>query len=297
MEPIRSGTTTERIIRTGILTFVLLGYSAWSFYDGWVGYPRKNIEQLVENLAEVPDILPEIDALVTGDRTRQLHDRIQNRAKRAEPPITENDVLTTLGTAAVREDGKTYYFGPGGMATVTWLGGAATRVRWWDAPKNESDLFIQIVIGAVIGLGGLILLFQLLRVLNTRVELTDAGLYTNSQGGMRFGGSPLVPIDSITALGTEDFKKKGTVEVVYKLDNGIEGSFGLNDYVHKAFAQIIGEICTHRGFENPIETKKEVRDDSPTEPTADGSPEAQPETGAEPNNAAADSKPVDQAGS
>ncbi len=150
----------------------------------------------------------------------------------------------------------------------------------------------------MVGIVGLILLFQLFRVLNTLVELTDAGLYTNSQGGMRFGGSPLVPIDSITALRTEDFKKKGTVEVVYKLDNGIEGSFGLNDYVHQAFPRIIGEICTRRGFENPIEAQRKQAEDEPAaKPTADGSTEAQPETGADPNNAASESKPVDQAGS
>ncbi|MCP4246384.1 MAG: hypothetical protein GY778_04975 [bacterium] len=296
MEPIRSGTTTERIIRTGILTVVLLGYAGWSFYDGWVGYPNKNIEQLVENLAKPPETLPEIDPLVTLDRAKQLRDRIQNRAKRGEPPITETDVLTTLGTAAVREDNNTYYFGPGGMATVTWSGGAATKAGWRNAPKNESDLFIQIVIGSVVGILGLLMLFQLLRVLNTRVELTDAGLYTNSQGGLRFGGSPLVPVDSITGLGTEDFKKKGWVDVVYKLDDGAEGSFGLNDYVHKAFPQIIGEICTRRGFENPIEAEKqEARSEAGA--AADPSPEEPPEAAPEPGDAAAESKPVDQTGS
>ena len=44
MEPIHSGTTWERIIRTALLTFLVLGYAAYSLWDGYVAYPSVNVE-------------------------------------------------------------------------------------------------------------------------------------------------------------------------------------------------------------------------------------------------------------
>ena len=52
METIRSGTTTERIVRTAILTAVLVLYSAWSFWDGYYAWPlNKNLPNMLQNLA------------------------------------------------------------------------------------------------------------------------------------------------------------------------------------------------------------------------------------------------------
>ena len=138
------------------------------------------------------------------------------------------------------------------MARIVFKNGLVTKVKWFHGREKESDLFTQLLMGCVIGALGLGMILQMIRVVTTRAELTDAGLKVNSQGGTRWGGSPLVPFEAMTGLGTEDYKKKGWVEVEYRLADGIEGKVSLNDYVHKAFPQIVGEICRRRGFDNPI---------------------------------------------
>ena len=39
MEPIHSGTTLERILRTGLLTLLVLGSAGYFLWDGYVAYP------------------------------------------------------------------------------------------------------------------------------------------------------------------------------------------------------------------------------------------------------------------
>ncbi|MHC4235174.1 MAG: hypothetical protein ACYSUQ_08670 [Planctomycetota bacterium] len=259
MDPIRSGTTTERIVRTGILTVVLLTYALWCFWDGYHAWPRKNLEQLVQALTPVPapENYPEIDPQITGDRVEPLHEQL-----RTGQLLTEADVQLKLGEPAVREQDKTYYFGSGGMVKVEWRQGRVSKIRWEDKGlKTDGDLLVQKIMGLVIGLLGLAMTAQLIRALMTRAELSDAGLKVNSQGGLRFGGSPLVPFEAMTGLGQQDYKKKGWVEVEYKLSDGTEGSVSLNDYVHKAFPKIVTEICRRRVFDNPVKATDKVESD------------------------------------
>ena len=178
-----------------------------------------------------------------------------------------DEVIALLGEPAARE-GRTelfaptwFFVGPGGLGKVRFFeDGTVKKAVWKDGTKKESDLFTQFLMAICTGAVGLAMILQFLRVLLTRVALTDAGLKVNSQGGRRWGGSPLVPIDAMTGLGTEDYKKKGWVEVQYRLADGIEGTVSLNDYVHRAFPEIIAEICDRRGFESPIKPPQEAEE-------------------------------------
>lgn len=268
MEPIRSGTTTERVIRTTILTALFVGYSLWSFWDGYYGYPNKNVAVLKENITPVPQTPPQINGRVVWTEVSSLHEKVH----KDHQEVTEAEVVASLGEPAAREGDTSFFFGPGGMARIVFENGLVKQVKWFHGPKKESDLFTQFVIGYATGVLGLAMILQLIRVLITRAELTDAGLKVNSQGGRRWGGSPVVPFEAMTALRTDDYKKKGSVELEYRLDDGTEGTVSLNDYVHKAFPAIVGEICRRRGFENPMRQADGAGDeaeDSAAESAAD----------------------------
>jgi hypothetical protein len=255
MEPIRSGTTTERIVRTTILTAMLVGYALWCLWDGYYAYPRKNVQHLKENLTPIPDTPPAINPQVTRSKVVSISGRLRNKEE-----VTEADVIALLGEPAAREKAAPqgpqakwfFHFGPGGMAKITIKDGKTVRAKWVDGLKKESDLFTQFLMGGVVGALGLLMLLQWIRAVTTRIELTDGGLKVNSQGGLRFGGSPLIPVEAITSLGTDDYKKKGSVQIHYALADGTEGEVEINDYVHRAFPQVVGEICHQRGWVNPV---------------------------------------------
>lgn len=250
MDSIRSGTTTERIVRTSILTAVLLGYAAWSFVDAYHVYPRQNVEGLVQNLNPSPD--PD---------TVAINPKVTRAAvKSIQPGDAMSEVQARLGEPNAVQGRVSFYFGPGGMARIPSDGDKVARngSTWRDGDHNDVDLLLQKIIGGGVGVLGLLMLWQFIRVVTTRIELSEAGLKVNSQGGTRFGGSPLVPFEAMTALDSRDFKKKGWVEIEYKLADGTAGTVSLNDYVHKAFSRVVTEICRRRGFENPLQTEDQA---------------------------------------
>lgn len=273
MEPIRSGTTTERLVRTAILTLLMVGYSAWSFVDGYHTYPRKNVVQLMQNLSPVPETPPAINRQVTQAAVESLADK------------SEAEVLAVLGQPAAvspikDEVGRSlgqlnHYFGPGGMAQVRIRDGMVTKngLLWQSGSKNESDLFFQFAIGGVIGVLGSIMILQFLRVLTTRIELSDQGLKVKGQGGWRFGGSPLIPFEAMTGLGDPQNRfadRRGDfVELEYTLPDGSSGQVRLNNYVHAAFSDVVTEICRRKGFDNPLERHDQPEDDDAAEHSAE----------------------------
>ena len=268
METFRSGTTTERTVRTLILTVVLVLYSAWCFRDGYYNWPLKNLPKLVETLPVPP---PAEWGLIKPAVTRDVVEALARGATTAE-------VEASFGKPSVGERDTAYYIGPGGMAQINFYNDKVTTKKWTDGLKTEFDLFLQKAIGVITGALGLLMVLQLIRVLSTRVELTEIGLRVNSQGGLRFGGSPLVPLDAMVGLETDDYDRKGWVGVEYKLADGREGTVSLNDYVHKAFPEIVQALCEHHGWEDPIKKRQEARAAAAAQQDDRDAPEATPET-------------------
>ena len=270
METFRSGTTTERIVRTLILTVVLVLYSAWSFRDGYHKWPLGNLPKLLETLPVPRPAEPE---LINPVVTRDTFEAVARGA-------TTSEVEARLGEPSVREKEAAYYIGPGGMGQINFHNDkVTTKQPWRDGLKTDFDLFLQKIIGVITGVLGLLMVLQLIRVLITRIELTEAGLRVNSQGGLRFGGSPLVPLDAMVGLRTDDYDRKGWVEVEYKLADGGEGKVSLNDYVHKAFPEIVPALCEHHGWEDPIKKRQEARAaEAAAKQDGRDAPEATPET-------------------
>ena len=52
------------------------------------------------------------------------------------------------------------------------------------------------------------------------------------------------------------------MEVEYSLADGRQGKVSLNDYVHRAFPDIVNEICNRRGFDNPLAKDEEAEDET-----------------------------------
>ncbi len=236
MPSIESGTTTERIVRTAVLTVLLGAYSAWSLWDGYVTYPRANLVSVLANKlgVEAPDPLPMIHPQLTARVGERIADG--NAARQ---------VVADLGGEPLRHDGKVYCFGPSGYLAVV-EGDAGTAAFEW-APAgvySAKDLLWQKTVG--FGLAPLALAFvvQLVRVLATRVTLTAAGLAV--------GRRAPIPFDAMTGLRGDQYARTGCVTLEYTTA-GRPHRVKLDAYVVKETRAIIAAVCEAKGFASPLE--------------------------------------------
>jgi len=84
MTPVESGSTLDQRIRTGIFLLMCVGMGGWFAYDGWVGYPAKNLawwadhklprrpENLSTNPLATKANLGRINIETTPEQIRQL---------------------------------------------------------------------------------------------------------------------------------------------------------------------------------------------------------------------------------
>lgn len=241
MQTITTQSTRERLIRNSLVTAMLLGFSAYSFYDGYSGYPQDNLKAMV---GEVP---------AEYQAEAQINPRVQSKKL---PPIARGDRLSEveekLGAAAWKGKGaenfnKAVWFGPGGMLILRYgQTGVVTDIFWKPAKHSEMDLVIQKGMGIVTGIIGLIFLVRVLGMLFTRVRLSDEGL-TPARGG-------LIAWDDMTGWDPADYKDKGRIHLTYTRD-GAERVYVLDDYKLAAFREMVIEICARKGFRNPLDDR------------------------------------------
>lgn len=230
MEPIISSTTGERIARTALFALVVPGFCAWSFWDGYVAYPRQNMTEAIATMgADVPDPPPVI-----------LDDLTEARVAEIEPRRPLGELEAELGTDAFRHEGKAYFFGPGGRLRVDVRGNRATRVEWVDGTHDEQ---FQKGMALVLSPFGLFCIFRLVRVVRTRVSLTEAGL--------QIGGRPPIPYEAMKGFSSERYRKTGWIELQYSID-GSDRKLRLDNYVIKEFRPIVEAICEKTGLDDPL---------------------------------------------
>ena len=245
MEPIKTVSTLERIIRNSIMTVMVVVFAAYFLYDGYVGYPRRNLEQARQILPDEEQDKAYINQQVTS---ASLGD------------IEENDLLTTiegrLGPPAWKGAAKdnvfkAVWFGPGGYLSVRYdrAKGTVLSARWKKGQKKELDLLIQKVLSYSLSPVGILLLIRVVVMLFRGAQLTDAGLKPS--------GRPLIPFEAMTGWNVRDYRDKGRITLTYNLD-GRERAYVLDDYKLRAFPAIVTEICRRKGFENPLQ-----KDESP----------------------------------
>lgn len=134
VDEIRSGPTAERVVRTGLSKAIVVIYSAWSLWDGYLAYPRHNLESFLRDLIgeKPPTPLPVIRPLVT---------------ERAVSALEESGLLEDLEArygVGFRRGNATYFFGPGGRLGVTLIGRRVRAMTWHAGLRHsETDLFVQ----------------------------------------------------------------------------------------------------------------------------------------------------------
>ncbi len=234
MEPIHSGSTTDRIIRTVLLVILICGWSVWSFWDGFVAWPRENVVVvLTEQIGiEAPDPLPAINPTLSKEKASEV-----------ALGSTVEEAASLLGGKPFQHADSHFYFGLGGYVRVEIENDRIKSQTWIDGPTHPpGELLMQKVIGVILTPIGLAFLIQLVRVLRTRVSLTDTGL--------RVGGRTPIPFDAMTGIriGKRDGLSPGVALLEYTLADR-RRTIKLDNYVLKEQPAIVAAICERKGFE------------------------------------------------
>ena len=246
MTPIASGTTFDRILRTCALAALLIVFGGWFLYDGYVAWPAENLEKAVQALDPAPQTPPAMNDIVTPAAGRDLLEEFEKKQGTAER-LTRSDIERRLGAPGWEstEGARTelQYFGRAGVLKIELRGDLVAGGGFIDGYHNQKELTNQLIFGYALVPVAVIMLVQLVRVLTTRVVLSDEGL--------KVRGRPLIPFDAMTGLDAGAYRTKGFVDLVYQYQ-GDQRRVRLDPYVIREFAPIVTEICTRRGFENPL---------------------------------------------
>ena len=239
MQPIRSGTTTERIVRATLLMVLLNGFAVAFLWDGYVRYARQNAEELVQSLGLAAEAIPNIDPALTEDEAERLTGRIEKGDDTAV-------VADLLGEPAIEHGGDTYYLGPGGRLRLRWDRGRVADVTWLAGSHNDMDLAMQRWLGYALGIIGLVYIIHFIRVVTTRASVTDEGL--------KLRGNLLIPFAAMTSLRRDRSGRAARVELGYSLD-GRDQFLRLDDYVIKDLPAIVAAVCEKMGCPDPLASR------------------------------------------
>ncbi|UCE58571.1 MAG: hypothetical protein JSU63_14135 [Phycisphaerales bacterium] len=240
MQPIHSGTTTERLVRSGILVLLVLGFAIAFLWDGYIGYARKNAIALIESVGVSRERTPAVNPNLTAENAQQIITELQ-----AGMPV--DDVKARLGKWPLEHDGVLYYMGPGGYLQLNIERELLTAVEWKDGPhKTESDQGWQRWIGYAMVAIGMICIARFMQIARTRVSLTQAGL--------QIRGHPLIPFEAMTVLRAGDRDARETITLEYSI-GGRTGTVLLESCVIKRFPEIVNGIREQAGFPSPSDAE------------------------------------------
>jgi hypothetical protein len=217
------------------VTILINGFALAFLWDGYVGYAQKNARQLVRSLGLNEAVQPIVNPRLTADEARGLTQRIAKGA-------TFETVTTALGNPPLSHGDDAYYLGPGGNLRVHLERGRVESFEWRDGVYTETDQALQRYLGYVLGVVGIGVIVRLVRVLTTRVSLTEAGI--------KITGKPTIPWEAITALRAANVKSGRCIELDYSIADR-RRRIRLDDYVVKDFDAILAATCERAGLPNP----------------------------------------------
>ncbi len=242
MESFKTVSTVERLVRNGIVTAMVIGFAGWSFYDGYVGYPKENLEQAKEELpadlqatATINDHVTEADssAFAKGVKLKDISEAFG-------PPSWQGDF------GGVHE--KAVWFGRGGsLVVLVDRIGIAQAVEWKTGKRKETDLWLQKLMGIVLTPLGLFLLIRQIAMATRGAVFSDRGLKPS--------GKELITFDAMTGWDADTYKDRGQITLEYESAGG-KGQYVLDDYKLAAFKTIVNEISRRKGFDNPIKEEE-----------------------------------------
>jgi hypothetical protein len=228
------------LIRNGLVALLMLFFSAWLFWDGFVTYPRLNLMYAVENLPvgwpKVPEEVPwpAINPKITPEEVRF----IQNDMK-------VDEVIAALGDPGLKHGQELRYFGPTGFLVIKTLGDRVVKSReYFDSKaKTASAILTQKVMGVVCLLLGGVLAVRFLRMALLKTVLTDEGLSLNGIGPITW--------EEMVELDNSEYQRKAWVYLQHT-HAGMPPRAKLDSYRINQFREIIGEICDRKGFQRPF---------------------------------------------
>ncbi len=229
---IECGPAAGRLRKIGITAAILLAFSVWFGWDGWVGYPRHNRQRYADQFPTRPNAdTIQINSQATAAVAKELAS--------ASDPAAEAE--KRLGPPQLKTEHDIRWFGPAGTLVVPVPQGAPAFDD--KGVKSDVDLMLQKSISVGLGLGFLAVAANFLRVRNTRYTLDDAGL--------KLPGKPLIPWDAMKKLDGDRVDEQGWVGLHYA-DNGGTEIVRLDSFEIDAFGDFIDAICQKKGFENPL---------------------------------------------
>lgn len=244
---IESGPTRERIVRSSLMFLLFAGGGIWFAYDGWKGYPEANFREHLETLpteereqAKNAVIYPNV-CQETWEQAKEAFRKVglTNQRKALEelyggPPSHE----TTQAW---------YYFGPDFRVKIPLKGGRIDQPVPQIAVKRNLDIAVQRGVAIGLGLVSFVVLIHVIRVVTTHLVLDENGLTYRGKGSVAW--------DHMLALNSERFRKKGWVDLVYS-NNGNERKLRLDEYHLARFSDVMAEICSRKGYQDPVELEK-----------------------------------------
>jgi hypothetical protein len=256
MQPIVSGPTTERVVRTGLVLGLFAVFAVLYLRDGYGGYAHNNVVEFLEKEGLPTDDVPAYDPTLTQDS-------LQERLGQLRSGDTLAIIKSKLGEPHLVRDDDLYYFGPGGRIHITLERGRLSippaevgmdpnqdpRVRLWEPGNHtEADQRLQRWIGYVVSVGTIFFLYSFVGVITTKATLTDEGLTARGAKGR-------VPFSAMKGFrSAEDYPKRGWLELEFEED-GQTNALRLDDYHLKQFKPIVETIAERCGFENPLPKK------------------------------------------
>lgn len=221
---IESGATRDRRIRMTLVTAGSLFMAGYFAYDGWIGYPAANLEQLKK--LTPPDAVGQV--VVDPRVVEELRGKSLDELK------------SILGEPPMKLPTEYRYFGEGGYLSipVRQEGG----ILWNKLQHSGADLLGQKTLAGALGLVGLYLLINLRSIFAMRIVLDDNGLQPAPGRSIKW--------ENMTALDSSRYKDKGWVDLKY--DDGRERTYRIDSFHVDQFKPIVREICSRKGFASPL---------------------------------------------
>jgi len=224
--PIETGPYSHRrnkLLITGVICLALAG---WFAYDGWISYPR-DLQQEIAGRAElapgatlIPN--PRVTQSLAGKSAAEIE-----RIVGSPPPY--------------RSPGEVRFFGEGGDLSIPT---ADNRAKWNPYRHSPADILMQKVLAGITVVLGAGAMVKFLKVNRSRLVLDDVGLRRSDGWSVAWA--------QMKALRSDDYEKKGWVDLEYADAAGKTNTWRIDSYHWQEFDAVVNEICRRREFPNPL---------------------------------------------
>jgi hypothetical protein len=230
---IESGCPKGELIRAYLTALIVCGGSVYFFYDGFIGYPRENLEWAIENLPEEPETPPDIKPNITGATHITVEEKVKSGA-------TPDEIIALIGAPSYQTAEQHWHIGPGGYIDLKIAGSKIVESSYVKADHSEAQLLLQKVLGLICLPIGLYLVFKAVKLAGLKIVLDDDGLSYSSQPTLRW--------DAMTGLNISNYASKAWVNV----EHTGGGPVKLDGYRIDKFDELVKAICEKKGFESPF---------------------------------------------